>query len=220
MRRLVLASGNVGKLAEFADSLSSLGITLQPQSAFAVPEAAETGLSFVENALLKARNAARHSGLPALADDSGISVDALRGAPGIYSARYAGAGASDQANRAKLLTTLAGRPPAQRTARFICMLALVRHADDPLPLLAQGEWSGRIALAERGHNGFGYDALFELPTCGRTVAELAAAEKRRRSHRAQALARLRQQLAQRPQWLATATCAGSNPSPGVAGRHC
>lgn len=204
MIRLVLASGNPGKLAEFGDSLTTLDITLQPQSAFAVPEAAETGLSFVENAILKARNASRHSGLPALADDSGITVDALNGAPGIYSARYAGAGASDRANRGKLLTALAGLPPAARSARFVCVLVLLRHAEDPLPLLAQGEWTGRVALAERGGNGFGYDALFELPALGRTAAELPAAEKRRLSHRAQALAQLRTQLARHPDWLVPA----------------
>ncbi len=201
MIRLVLASGNSGKLAEFADSLTPLGITLTPQSAFTVPEAAENGLSFAENAILKARNAARHTGLPALADDSGISVDALRGAPGIHSARYAGAGASDQLNRRKLLAALADRPLTERGAHFVCVLALLRHGEDPLPLLALGEWAGHIAATERGSNGFGYDAVFEVPALGRTAAELTPTEKCRLSHRALALAQLRTQLARRPDWL-------------------
>ncbi len=196
MRRLVLATGNPGKLRELTELLLPLAIEVQPQTAFAVPEAAETGLSFVENAILKARQASAYAGLPALADDSGVCVDALDGAPGIHSARYAGPGADDAANRARLLAALDGVPMDGRTARFVCVLVLLRDSEDPLPLICQGVWHGRITTRERGRNGFGYDALFELPELGRTAAELTATEKHRHSHRARALTGLLRELKQ------------------------
>jgi XTP/dITP diphosphohydrolase len=155
-----------------------------------VPDAEETGLTFVENALLKARNAAAHTGLAAIADDSGIEVDALHGAPGIYSARYAGAGASDQANLEKLLAVLRDVPEAARTARFQCLLVYLRHADDPTPLICQGTWEGRILDAPRGENGFGYDPVFYVPTHDCTSAELPPEVKNALSHRGQALRKL------------------------------
>ncbi len=190
MRCLILATGNPGKVRELTELLTQLAIEVLPQSVPGVDDAEETGLSFVENALIKARHAARQTGLPALADDSGLCVDALGGAPGIRSARYAGPNADDAANRARLLTALNGVPIEQRAARFVCVLVLLNHAEDPLPLICQGEWQGRIALAERGDNGFGYDALFELPDSGRTAAELTADEKQRHSHRGRALRQL------------------------------
>lgn len=190
MQRLVLATGNPGKVRELTELLAPLAIEVLPQSDFDVPDAEETGLSFVENALIKARHAARQTGLPALADDSGICVDALGGAPGIRSARYAGPNGDDTANRARLLAALDGLPMERRAARFICVLVLLNHAEDPLPLICQGEWRGRVALNERGGNGFGYDALFELPGSGRTAAELTSDEKQRRSHRSHALRQL------------------------------
>jgi XTP/dITP diphosphohydrolase len=158
--RVVLASGNAGKVREFNQLLAGAHVEVLPQSSFGVPEAEETGLTFVENAILKARNAARHTGLPAIADDSGIEVDALNGAPGIYSARYAGAGASDEENLYKLLSALEGLPDEQRGARFQCVIAYLRHAEDPTPLICQGTWEGRILAAPRGANGFGYDPVF------------------------------------------------------------
>jgi XTP/dITP diphosphohydrolase len=161
-----------------------------PQSSFGVPEAEETGLTFVENAILKARNAARHTGLPALADDSGIEVDALNGAPGIYSARYAGPGATDEENLLKLLAALEGLPEDRRGARFQCVIAYLRHAEDPTPLICQGTWEGRILAAPRGANGFGYDPVFFVPEEGVSSAELAPEIKNRLSHRGQALRRL------------------------------
>ncbi|HYQ38633.1 MAG TPA: RdgB/HAM1 family non-canonical purine NTP pyrophosphatase, partial [Pseudomonas sp.] len=160
---------------------------------FSSHEPEETGLSFVENAILKARHAARVSGLPALADDSGLAVDALGGAPGIYSARYAG-GKDDAANNAKLLAELADVPDAERGAQFVCALALVRHAEDPLPILCEGLWHGRILHEARGEHGFGYDPLFWVPECDCASAELPAAEKNRLSHRARAMAQLKQRL--------------------------
>lgn len=190
MRCLILATGNPGKVRELTELLAQLAIEVRPQSVPGVDDAEETGLSFVENALIKARHAARQTGLPALADDSGLCVDALGGAPGIRSARYAGPDADDAANRARLLTALDGVPIEQRAARFVCVLVLLNHAEDPLPLICQGEWQGRITLAERGDNGFGYDALFELPDSGRTAAELSADEKQRHSHRGRALRQL------------------------------
>lgn len=190
MRCLILATGNPGKVRELTELLAQLAIEVRPQSVLGVDDAEETGLSFVENALIKARHAARQTGLPALADDSGLCVDALGVAPGIRSARYAGPDADDAANRARLLTALDGVPIQQRAARFVCVLVLLNHAEDPLPLICQGEWQGRIALAERGDNGFGYDALFELPDSGRTAAELSAGEKQRHSHRGRALRQL------------------------------
>lgn len=189
---LVLASHNAGKLKELQAMLGE-HIRVRPISDFSAVEPEETGLSFVENAILKARHAARVSGLPALADDSGLAVDALGGAPGIYSARYAG-GKDDAANNAKLLAALADVPDAERGAQFVCALALVRHADDPLPILCEGLWHGRILHAPQGEQGFGYDPLFLVPELGCASAELPAAEKNRRSHRALAMAQLKARL--------------------------
>jgi XTP/dITP diphosphohydrolase len=163
---------------------------VRPQSEFGVVDAEETGLSFVENAILKARNAAQHTGLPAIADDSGIEVDALHGAPGIYSARFAGEGATDQANLDKLLAELDGLPEAQRSARFQCLMVFMEHANDPTPLICQGTWEGRILLAARGDNGFGYDPVFYVPTHNCSSAELPADVKNTLSHRGQALRKL------------------------------
>ncbi|MDH5470273.1 MAG: XTP/dITP diphosphatase [Gammaproteobacteria bacterium] len=187
MTDIVLASSNKGKVREFNQLLAALDITVRPQGEFNVEDAEETGLTFVENAILKARNAAQHTGLPAIADDSGLEVDALNGAPGIYSARYAGAGASDQANLEKLLADLHDVAEADRTARFQCLLVYMRHANDPTPLICQGTWEGRILTAPRGENGFGYDPLFFVPTHDCSSAELPADVKNSLSHRGQAL---------------------------------
>lgn len=190
MKKIVLASGNRGKLAEFNQLLSSTGWNIFSQADFDVPEAAETGLSFVENAIIKARNAAQHSGLPALADDSGLEVDALDGAPGIYSARFAGIDADDAANNRKLLELIADVPEAQRSARFQCVLVFMRHASDPSPLICQGTWEGKLLNAPRGDAGFGYDPLFYIPDLQQTSAELSPARKNQLSHRGQALVKL------------------------------
>ena len=198
MPKLILATGNSGKLGEFRTLLAGLELEIAPQSDFAIPDIAETGLTFIENALLKARNAALHSGLPALADDSGLVVDALNGAPGLYSARYAGAHADDRANIARLLDELRGIPREQRSARFVCVLALVRHSADPIPLICQGSWEGVILDQPRGVGGFGYDPVFFVPTERQTAAELGPEVKNRLSHRGQALAQLRRQLGQWP----------------------
>jgi XTP/dITP diphosphohydrolase len=194
VRRLVVASGNRGKLAEFEHLLAGSGFEVVTQGSLGVVDIEETGTTFVENALLKARHAARITRLPALADDSGLCVGHLDGAPGLYSARYAGAHGDAAANRAKLLHALEGVPAERRGAFFICVLVLLRHADDPAPLIAEGRWHGRVLEAERGDGGFGYDPLF-LPD-GQTLsaAELDPALKNRLSHRGQALARLRDQL--------------------------
>ncbi len=183
-RTVVLASGNAGKLREFQRLLAPLSFLPVAQHNFEVPEVEETGLTFVENAILKARAAASHSGLPAIADDSGLEVDHLEGAPGIHSARYSGKG--DAGNNTKLLEALSGVPEARRGARFVCVLVYLRHALDPTPLICQGFWQGRILLAPRGAQGFGYDPLFYVPECGCSSAELPAQEKNRISHRAQA----------------------------------
>ena len=188
--RVCLASNNAGKVREINQLLGDSGITVVPQSEFGCPEAEETGLTFVENAIIKARNAALHSGLPAIADDSGIEVDALKGAPGIYSARYAGRGASDEANLRKLLGDLQGIPEAERTARFQCLMVYMRHAEDPTPLICQGTWEGRILAEPRGDNGFGYDPVFRVPELEHSAAELEADTKNRLSHRGQALRQL------------------------------
>ena len=198
MRKIVLATGNPGKVREFAAVLTGLEVEIVPQSAFAVPEVEETGLSFVENALLKARNAARHTGLPALADDSGLVVDALEGAPGIYSARYAGPEANDRANIAKLLAELGETPAEWRGTRFHCALALLRHAADPMPLICQASWEGLITFEPYGDGGFGYDPVFLVPSEAQTAAELDPAVKNRLSHRGQALAQLAQALKLNP----------------------
>jgi XTP/dITP diphosphohydrolase len=185
-QRIVLATGNKGKVKEFSELLADQDISVVPQSDFGVPDAAETGLTFVENAILKARNAAQHTGLPAIADDSGLEVDFLNGAPGIYSARYAGDGGS-AANNAKLLEALSAVTEDQRSARFQCVLVYLRHADDPTPLICQGSWEGQILRAPQGEEGFGYDPLFFVPDEGCSAAELPAARKNELSHRGQAL---------------------------------
>lgn len=190
--QLVLASNNAGKLKELQAMLGK-HIQVLPQSQFISEEVEETGLSFVENAILKARHAARASGLPALADDSGLAVDALGGAPGIYSARYAD-GQGDAANNVKLLDALREVPDAQRGARFICALALVRHAEDPVPIICEGVWEGRILHAAQGEQGFGYDPLFLVPEQGISSAEMPAEQKNQLSHRARAMAILRVRL--------------------------
>jgi len=190
VKEIVLASSNSGKVREINQLLATLDLQVQPQSEFGVVDAEETGLTFVENAILKARNAARHTGLPAIADDSGIEVDALNGAPGIYSARFAGEGASDQQNLDKLLAELEGLPDAQRSARFQCLMVFLQHANDPTPLICQGTWEGRILLAARGDNGFGYDPVFYVPTHDCSSAELPADVKNALSHRGQALRKL------------------------------
>jgi XTP/dITP diphosphohydrolase len=190
MKKIVLASGNKGKVREFNQLLAGLGLEVVPQTEFEVPEIEETGLTFVENAILKARNAAAHTGLPAIADDSGLEVDALKGAPGIYSARYAGVDASDEQNLTKLLNSLEGVPEAQRTARFQCLLVFMEHELDPTPLICQGSWAGRISAAPQGENGFGYDPVFWVPDHNCTAAQLSAEEKNALSHRGQALRQL------------------------------
>lgn len=198
---LVVATGNAGKLKEIAQVLAPLSIPVRGQQEFAVPEIAETGLTFVENAILKARNTCAHTGRPALADDSGIEVDALHGAPGIYSARYAAGAvcgnASDAANVEKLLHELREVPEPRRTARFQCVMVYLRHADDPTPLICQGTWEGRIALHPAGDNGFGYDPVFWVPQQGCTAAQLPAAVKNALSHRGQALQQVLAGLRQR-----------------------
>jgi XTP/dITP diphosphohydrolase len=196
MSKIVLASNNPGKAREIGQLLSGLNMQIVPQSDFNVDEAEETGLTFIENAILKARNAARYTGLPAIADDSGLEVDALRGAPGIYSARFAGANASDQDNVDKLLAELASLSTAPRTARFQCLMVYLRHADDPTPLICQGTWEGEITTEARGENGFGYDPVFFVPGEGCTAAELDAQRKNSLSHRGQALRCLLDKLRQ------------------------
>lgn len=187
MQQIVLASGNPGKLNEFNQILSELSVEVIPQSDFQVSDVEETGLSFVENALIKARHASRISGLPALADDSGLEVDALKGAPGIYSARYAGSGSTDADNNLKLLKALHATPEAERTARFQCLLVYMRHAEDPTPLICQGSWEGRISLEPSGSGGFGYDPLFYIPELACCSAELSPTQKNNLSHRGQAV---------------------------------
>ena len=194
-RTLVAATGNRGKLAELGRLLDGLGWEVVAQSVFGVEPPPEDGLTFVENAILKARHAAERTGRPALADDSGIVVDALGGAPGVHSARYAGEGGDDAANNEKLLRTLAGVPEAERTARFECAVVWLRDPRDPVPLIARGTWSGRVLEAPQGTNGFGYDPLFLDPATARTAAELSAERKDALSHRGQALRALRALLA-------------------------
>lgn len=210
--RLVLASGNAGKLAELRALLEASGAVLVPQGELGVEDVEETGLTFVENALLKARHAARATGLPALADDSGLCVDALGGAPGLYSARYAGAHGDSAANITRLLGELHGLPPPRRGAHFYSVIVLLRHADDPRPLIAEGAWHGTITEAPRGEGGFGYDPVFLDPDHGRTAAELEPALKNRISHRGRALQRLRAAL---PDVLA----ALGVPAPAATTRH-
>jgi len=187
---IVLASNNAGKVREIGQLLTAAQLRVVPQAEFGVTDVAETGLTFVENALIKARHAAQISGLPAIADDSGIEVDALHGAPGIYSARYAGAGACDEANVIKLLADLSDVAEAERTARFQCVVVYLRHAADPTPLICHGTWEGRMLTAPRGDNGFGYDPIFWVPTHQCSSAELAPEVKNQLSHRGQALRQL------------------------------
>lgn len=191
--RIVLASGNAGKAREIGALLAPTGIEVVSQAAFGLESADETGLTFIENALLKARHAAQGSGLPAIADDSGLVVDALGGAPGIHSARYAGDG-GDAANIARLLDALEGVPEAERTARFVCVAVFLRSPEDPLPVVCQGAWEGRIATRPRGAGGFGYDPVFLPLGDARSAAELAPEEKNRCSHRGRAFAALRLRL--------------------------
>ena len=187
MTKIVLASNNPGKVREIGQILAGLELEVLPQSAFSIEEVEETGLSFVENAILKARHAAAQSGLAAIADDSGLEVDALKGAPGIYSARYAGQGATDAENLQKLLSELEQVPESERTARFQCLMVFMRHAADPTPLICQGTWEGRITFEPRGESGFGYDPVFFVPSHNCTSAELAPEVKNQLSHRGQAL---------------------------------
>ena len=197
LERVVLASSNAGKLKEFSQLLAGLGIEFVSQASFGVDDADETGRSFVENALIKARHASTVTGLPALADDSGICVDALEGAPGLYAARYAGVHGDAAGNRAKLLRELDGKPANERNAYFIAVIVLLRHADDPAPIIVEGRWSGRILTAERGDGGFGYDPLFLPDGFDQSAAELDPALKNSLSHRGVAVAALRDRLATR-----------------------
>lgn len=191
--KIVLASGNAGKLAEIARILEDLDIAVVPQSAFGVTDADETGTTFVENALIKARHAAAATGLPAIADDSGLCVEALDGRPGVYSARYSGPDATDQSNNDRLLAELEGVPDEQRGAAFHCVACFVAPGLDE-PVIAEGEWRGRILHERRGKGGFGYDPLFYLPELGKSSAELSPQEKNARSHRGQAIAELSRKL--------------------------
>lgn len=193
--KVVVASSNPGKLAEFAELLAPFGFDCVPQQALGIGDIEETGATFVENALLKARHAAQASGLPALADDSGLCVKALDGRPGLHSARFAGPGAAAQANIARLLAELEARPDTGREAYFHAVIVLLRHADDPQPVIAEGSWHGSILPAPRGAGGFGYDPVFLDPASGRSAAELDPGEKARISHRGRAVAVLRERLA-------------------------
>jgi XTP/dITP diphosphohydrolase len=195
-QKIVLASGNAGKLREFQQLLAGCGFEVLPQSDFDVSIAAETGTTFVENAIIKARHACQQTGLPAIADDSGIEVDALSGRPGVYSARYAGEDANDDANNQKLLQELTNVATEQRTARYHAVLAYMRHANDPTPILCHGTWEGIILTEPRGQSGFGYDPLFFVPTHQCASAELDKAEKNRISHRGKAMQELLQKISQ------------------------
>ncbi|WP_024550814.1 XTP/dITP diphosphatase [Siccibacter turicensis] len=187
MQNVVLATGNAGKVRELAALLADFGLDIIAQTELGVDSADETGLTFIENAILKARHAARITGLPAIADDSGLAVDALGGAPGIYSARYAGEEATDRQNLEKLLAALESVPDDKRQAQFHCVLVYLRHAEDPTPLVCHGSWAGVIARTPAGEGGFGYDPIFYVPSVGKTAAELSRDEKSAISHRGQAL---------------------------------
>ena len=191
---ILFASNNPGKIREVREILAELGLTVISQSEYGVTDAEETGLTFIENAIIKARHAARLSMLPALADDSGLEVDALNGSPGVFSARYAGIGASDADNNAKLIKALECVPHSSRTARFRCVMAYLRHADDPSPVIAEGIWEGVLLDEPRGSGGFGYDPYFFVPEKGCTSAELSAEIKNNLSHRGQALRRMAAEL--------------------------
>ena len=190
MQKVVLATGNAGKVRELASLLQDFGLDIVAQTDLGVESAEETGLTFIENSILKARHAAAITGLPAIADDSGLAVDALGGSPGIYSARYAGVDASDRQNLEKLLVALKDVPDGQRQAQFHCVLVYLRHADDPTPLVFHGVWPGEITHAPAGEGGFGYDPIFYVPSEGKTAAELTREEKSAISHRGQALKQL------------------------------
>lgn len=194
MQEIVLASGNAGKLKELQQTLGDSGVVLIPQTELGVTDADETGLSFVENAIIKARHACEATGKAAIADDSGIEVDALNGEPGIYSARYAGdkSADADKANNARLLKALEGVPENKRSARFQCVIVYMRHARDPMPLICQGTWEGRILFEECGSNGFGYDPLFYVPTHDCASAQLDPSVKNQLSHRGKAIRQLLQ----------------------------
>ena len=194
LKKLVLASGNRGKLNELSDLLQNLNFQVYSQAELGVTEVSETGTTFVENAIIKARNAAQHTGFAALADDSGIEVDALDGAPGVYSARFSGDDATDQKNNALLVEKLRGVPMAERTARYRAVIVFMRHATDPSPIICEGSWEGLIQLESQGSGGFGYDPHFFLPEIGCTSAELSAEEKNSLSHRGQALHQLIKRL--------------------------
>lgn len=190
MQKVVLATGNPGKVNELADLLRDFGMDIVAQTSLGVESAEETGLTFIENAILKARHASQQTGLPAIADDSGISVDALGGAPGIYSARYAGEEATDEQNRHKLLDAMKSVPDGERQAQFNCVLVYLRHAEDPTPLVFHGRWYGIITHEPSGQGGFGYDPIFYVPELNCTSAELTKSEKQAISHRGKALAML------------------------------
>jgi XTP/dITP diphosphohydrolase len=196
MKKLVIASANAGKLRELSQLFAELDYQLYPQADFDVPEVAETGTTFVENAIIKARNAAQHTGFAALADDSGIEVDALNGAPGVYSARFAGSDATDEANNALLVEKLRQVPEQQRSARYRAVIVYLRNAADPSPIICEGSWEGIIHLEPHGDGGFGYDPYFYLPEQGCTSAELSAEQKNKLSHRGQALRQLLEKLPQ------------------------
>ncbi len=191
---IVFASGNAGKVREVGQLLQGLSVDVLSQSKFNVPEIEETGLTFLENSILKARNAAKHTGLPAIADDSGIAVDVLQGRPGIYSARFAGVGASDEDNLKKLIEMIKPFPEEHRTARFICSMVYLRHENDPTPIIAQGVWEGQLVLDPKGENGFGYDPMFYVSSQQCTSAELTSEIKNTLSHRGQALRKLLEKL--------------------------
>ena len=193
-KKLVLASANPGKIKELQELLAGQGITIVPQGDLSIPDIEETGLTFVENAILKARNAAALSGLPAIADDSGLEVDYLLGAPGIYSARYAGRDANDTTNREKLLAALLDVPAKNRSARYQTVIVYLRHAEDPTPIICQGTWEGRIAFEDRGSEGFGYDSIFYVPETDCHAAELDKATKHSLSHRGKAIAQFLQHM--------------------------
>ncbi|CAM3797418.1 non-canonical purine NTP pyrophosphatase [Rouxiella silvae] len=194
MQKVVLATGNPGKVRELASILANFGLDVVAQTELGVDDADETGLTFIENAILKARHAAEITGLPAIADDSGLAVDFLGGAPGIYSARYSGEGATDQKNLEKLLDALKNVPEGQRQAQFHCVLVYMRHAEDPTPLVCHGSWAGEIIRSPAGEGGFGYDPIFYVPALGKTAAELTREEKSAVSHRGLALAQLLQAM--------------------------
>lgn len=199
MKKIVLATGNQGKVREMADLLADFGFDVVAQSEFNVSEVAETGTTFIENAIIKARHAVKETGLPAIADDSGLEVDYLGGAPGVYSARYAGEDASDQQNLEKLLDAMKDVPEAQRSARFHCVLVLMRHENDPTPLVCHGKWEGRILTQAHGSNGFGYDPIFFVPEENCASAQLEPMRKKQLSHRGQALKKLFQAIEEQKQ---------------------